>query len=576
MKNRELLVRVFAIMLCSVLVTAQSTSESTVPSNDAIRQILVERVADRQGSVGIVVGVIEPTGRRIVSYGSAGTGTRRPMDGDTVFEIGSITKVFTSLLLADLVEQGEVTLSDPVGKFLPPEVTLPERSGRVITLEDLSTHRSGLPRLPSNLAAGENPENPYASYSVDQLYEFLSHYELPRDIGSEFEYSNLGGGLLGHVVGLYAGQEYETLVTTRIAAPLGMNDTAITLSAGLERRMARGHNSRSERVSNWDLPTLAGAGALRSTAKDMLSFLAANLGYTDSSLAPALASMVSVRGPAGPAGEMGLGWIVSTRDERQTIWHNGGTGGYRAFVGFDPGANVGVVVLTNISTAAGVDDIGHHLINAEFPLLPPESPLLQAPRERTEITIDPDLLDEYVGRYQLAPNVFFTVTREGNQLSAQLTGQGTAEIYPETERDFFYRVVDAQITFETDSQGRVNALVLHQLGRDQIAQKLDSEADPIQEWFGHTVTAVDANLFDGYVGEYQLAPAVIVTVTREGDQLFEQLTGQPRFEVFPESERDYFLKVVDAQVTFETDADGSAVALILHQGGRDQRAERVE
>ncbi len=185
MKKRDFVTCVLAIVSFSFVLTAQSASESSVLSSDEIRQILVERLGDRQDSVGIVVGIIEPEGRRIVSHGSAGTDDARSLDGDTVFEIGSITKVFTSLVLADMVERGEVALDDPVEQFLPLEVTLHERNGRSISLEHLSTHSSGLPRVPSNLEAEENPDNPYARYSVDDLYDFLVEYELGRDPGAQ-------------------------------------------------------------------------------------------------------------------------------------------------------------------------------------------------------------------------------------------------------------------------------------------------------------------------------------------------------------------------------------------------------
>src|SRR5262249_11166935 len=153
---------------------------------------------------GIVVGVIEPGGRRVVPYGGLAKGDPRTLDGDTVFEIGSITKVFTSLLLADAVKRREVALTDPISKFLPDRVKSPERGDRAITLQDLSTHTSGLPRLPANFAP-KNASNPYADYSVEDLYQFLGGYQLTRDIGTQYEYSNLGGGLLGHVLALRAG-----------------------------------------------------------------------------------------------------------------------------------------------------------------------------------------------------------------------------------------------------------------------------------------------------------------------------------------------------------------------------------
>ena len=269
-----------------------------VPGTDEIREILVKRIDQQKQAVGIVVGVIEPNGRRVVAYGNLANGDPRTLDGDTIFEIGSVTKVFTSLLLADMVNRKEVALDDPAAKYLPENVRMPERSGKSITLLDLSTHSSGLPPLPSNLKP-KDPRNPYADYSVDDLYQFLSGYTLPRDPGSEFEYSNLGAGLLGHLLARRAGTDYESLIRTRITQPLGMPDTGITLSSSMKQRMATGHNAMLAPVANWDLPTLAGAGALRSSANDMLTFLEAFLGYKESPLAPAMKAMLEVRRPAG-------------------------------------------------------------------------------------------------------------------------------------------------------------------------------------------------------------------------------------------------------------------------------------
>jgi CubicO group peptidase (beta-lactamase class C family) len=168
----------------------------TLPSDSEIRSILVDRIDKQHESVGIVVGVIDARGRRVVPHGSLAKGDTRPLNGDTVFEIGSITKMFTALLLTDMVQRGDVALGDPVAKYLPPDVTMPQRGGRQITLQDLATHTSGLPRLPSNLAS-KDPSNPYVDYSIAQLYQFLSGYQLTRDIDSQFDYSNLGFGLLG-------------------------------------------------------------------------------------------------------------------------------------------------------------------------------------------------------------------------------------------------------------------------------------------------------------------------------------------------------------------------------------------
>ena len=344
----------------------------------------------------------------------------------------------------------------------------------------------------------------------------------------------------------------------------------------MRSRFAVGHDQTREPVANWDIPTLAGAGLLRSTANDLLSFLAVHLGYATSELTAPAASMLTVRRPAGPAGEVALAWHIQRGRGTEQIWHNGGTGGYRSYIGYDSAARVGVAVLTNLSTPAGVDDIGRHLLDPSSPLLPADSPLLRKPKQRTEISLDAELLQKYVGRYELAPGVLVTITRGGNQLFAQLTGQPSIAIFPESETYFFLRAVDAQIAFGTDAQGRVNGLLLSQLGRDQIARRLDTAADPIDEWFGHREKPVDPSLFDAFVGNYELQPALTISVTREGDRLFVQLTGQPRLEVFAETERDYFYKVVDAQIMFVAEGDEPATALILHQNGRDMRAPRIE
>ena len=361
-----------------------------------------------------------------------------------------------------MVRRGEVKLEDPISKYLPAAVRVPSKNGKQITLLDLATQTSGLPRLPGNMAP-KDPKNPYADYSVEQMYDFLSHYELTREIGEKYEYSNLGVGLLGHVLGRRAGVSYEELVTRRILGPLGMKDTAITLSAGMRARLAAGHDAGGEVVPNWDLPTLAGAGALRSTANDMLKFLAANLDAGDGPLSSALRDTHAVRRATGtPELDIGLGWHIFHRFGTDLVWHNGGTGGYHSWMGFIAKKGTGAVVLCNSSSE--IDDIGLHLLEPRFPLSQP-------PKARKEISVEPGLLEACVGEYQLAPTFSITVTREGNALFIQATGQPKLPIYAESETEFFLKAVDAQITFVKEG-GRVTQLVLHQNGRDLPGKKI--------------------------------------------------------------------------------------------------------
>jgi hypothetical protein len=195
------------------------------------------------------------------------------------------------------------------------------------------------------------------------------------------------------------------------------------------------------------------------------------------------------------------------------------------------------------------------------------------PSEHKEVTVNPKLFNGYIGRYQLAPDFVLTITREDDHLFAQATGQPKFQIFPESDRDYFLKVVDAQITFVTSGNDKASELILHQGGGDQHAKRLEGEPPPPKE---HKETAVDPKVFVGYIGSYQLAPNFILTITREDDHLFAQATGQPKFQIFPESDRDYFLKVVDAQITFVTDGNGRARELILHQAGMDQHAKRIE
>ena len=178
---------------------AHTASAEGMPPNDSIEMILRDRVDLYKKSVGMVVGIVNSRERKVVAYGKTDLEGDTEVGANTVFEIGSVSKVFTGTLLADAVKRGELRLEDPVSRFLPESVTVPSKDGKEITLLDLATHRSGLPRMPTNFKPAD-PQNPYADYTVANMYEFLSGYSLTRPVGEAFEYSNLGAGLLGHVL----------------------------------------------------------------------------------------------------------------------------------------------------------------------------------------------------------------------------------------------------------------------------------------------------------------------------------------------------------------------------------------
>lgn len=320
----------------------------------------------------------------------------------------------------------------------------------MITLADLATHMSGLPRMPDNFEPA-NETNPYADYTTEQMFAFVSSYQLPRDIGSEYEYSNLGAGLLGQALTQRAGKGYEALVQERITGPLAMHSTAIELSPRLSGRMATGHNEVLAIAPNWDLPAFSGAGALRSTASDLLTFLAMTLGTDKTPLTAALADTLATRRAIGEQEtSAALGWTVTKSSNGEIAWHDGGTGGHSAFIGIHPGMKTGVVVLSNANT--GVSDIGLHLLNPEIPLTKPK------PRH-TEATVDPKLFDNHVGR-------------DEDSLFGQFTGEPRLQLFPEGGHRFLTKELDAAITFTVPAAGHSPSLGLHRFGRDIPAPHL--------------------------------------------------------------------------------------------------------
>ncbi|MBN2238478.1 MAG: serine hydrolase [Dehalococcoidales bacterium] len=441
-----------------------NTGSNSFLPDEEIRTILTDRIDVRRQNMGIVVGVIDGDGRRVIAHGKNSAENRQTPDDDSVFEIGSITKVFTKLLLADMALRGEVSIDDPVENYLPDTVKVPERNGRKITLFDLAAHASGLPRVPDNLQSIYTG-NPYTGYTVERLYEFLSGYELTREIGSEREYSNLGVGLLGHALTGRAGTDYDSLIRSRICEPLGMYNTGVTFTPEMKKHLAPGHDAGLTPIDTWDFPALEGCGALRSTANDLLLFVAAHLGLAETPLAQAIRfAQTERRVPAGGGMDVSLGWGIITGDDKEIYLHHGGTGGYCSSLGYDTRSSKGAVILSN--TGWQVADIFMYLIDANAPLAEP-------PRERTAVKVDTGLYDRYTGKYRLDPEFAMSVSREGDRLFTEATGLAKYELFPENEHDFFYKVMDTQISFVTGEDGYASELLLRQYGDSDPLKRVE-------------------------------------------------------------------------------------------------------
>lgn len=499
---------------------------------------------------------------RVTTYFAGSSGTARKLDAHTLFEVGSVSKTFTATALSRLVRSRRVRLNDPVGSYLPASVHVPSRDGKAITLLNIATQHSGLPRLPTNMTPAQiESGNPYVSYTVQDLYAFLNTYKLPRDPGARFEYSNLGFGLLGLAL-THAAHEasYAALIHDEVFTPLGMSESEVATSTDPDARLAAGHNVDGDVVHSWEFTDAdAGAGAIRSDLTDMVKYLRCNLGS-----GPLASTCLFAQTPRDTftGHRIGLAWW--TDDGTGIIEHGGDTAGFHSMVAMNASRTKGVVIL---SSGPQVTDIARHLLDPSLPVAHPSA----------SATIPTATLDQYVGTYKNeSAGIVYTITRTGERLEAQIQGQQAAAIYPSRWPDhFYYKVVPAYIEFVRQS-GAVAGLILTQSGQQVPCYKIGANGKPLatslQPSYPPLVT-LDAATLEQYAGKYVFAGGTVMEVTVQDGHVFVALGTQSPSEVYASAKDEFYSKIVDAQITF-TRTGGAVTGLILHQNGYDQPATK--
>ncbi|NQZ88979.1 MAG: serine hydrolase [Colwellia sp.] len=457
--------KLFLIKYLFIGLVVLTCSQISAKNIDALKQILDQRINQQNTGIGIVIGLLHGEQEHFEMRGNMNLTENKLVVPTTLFEIGSISKTFTSLVLADMVIKGEVNLDDRVSKYLPDSVIMPVRSGKHITLRHLATHTSGLSRMPSNFDPAD-PSNPYVDYSVEDLYHFLSAYQLTRDIGEKAEYSNVGMGLLGHVLTLVANTDYESMIRKRILVPLNMHNTVIKFKNEALNNVAIGHDHEGKPTSYWDVAALAGAGAIRSSAEDMIKYLKLQMGMIDSDLNKAVALTHQFETVFMGKMKIGLAWIKMPSPNGEFIMHSGGTGGFASFIGFNNTKKVGVVILGNSSIP--VNTIGMaYMANKLDKLL-----AMQANKARKKvkansdiiIELNPELINEYIGDYQLAPGFILTISAEQGKLFAQATGQHKLALAALSLTEFANQKLGARMIFQRDTDNRINRMAFFQGG----------------------------------------------------------------------------------------------------------------
>jgi len=428
----------------------------------AIGDLLEQRIDRDRRALGMAVGVVSPEGRRFFTRGVRGANDSVPVDADTLFEIGSATKVVTALLLADAVRRGELALDDAAQDHLPPGVRLPEREGQRITLRQLATHTSALPMFPPG--APPFGDLAWSSYSAQRLFEALADFVLPRAGGEAWEYSNSGFGLLGQVLSFAAGLDYESLARSRVLAPLGMESTAIALSPSLAARAATPHGADLAPTGKLQLPGLEGAGALWSSAADMTTFVAATLGLVETPLADAFAATLDGPRVGNPLGaEQALGWWVWPARTGVLLNHDGGTAGFAASIFCDPAAEAGVVVLAN--STVPVSDLARRILRPDEP-----RPTASAPASG-DVKMTDAQLERLVGVYETESGARFVIEREGAGLVLQAPNAPRLVLAPTSDTAFTSAVAGLGATFTIGPDGRGAALAIDFAGRRTDARR---------------------------------------------------------------------------------------------------------
>ena len=485
-----------------------------------------------------------------------------PVGPETKFRIGSISKQFTAAAILKLVEEGKMKLDDKLSKYIP---DFPR--GDEVTIHHLLTHTSGIHSYTNEANFVERVTGPI---SWAALVQEIKAYEYDFDPGSNWQYNNSGYFILGYLVEQVSGMSFNAYLKKTFFAPLGMKNTGVHVHGKKLKNEALGYDAENpDSIAvglDWDMSWAGGAGNLYSTVGDLFLWNEAifnGRALQAGSLKAAHTPVLLNDGELPPTLEFdgyGYGWALTSFREAQEITHSGGLHGFLTNLSRLPGENLTVAVLTNSTPPIAKDptQYTHDLIE-----LFAWANLADQASFSVKENINYDLYDEYTGFYEYPGGALLEVTREGNSLMAKLADQPVYEIFPQTDTKFFWKEVDAQIEFFRDEYGIVTHGIHTQYGQTVKAPRVEPDI----------AIEVDPAIYDRYTGEYELGP-VVITITREGDQIFAQVTGQPAFEIFPKSETEYFLKVVKAYITFVADDSGKVTHLELEQGGAKQKALR--
>lgn len=549
------MIRTFRLTLLLIVGLYTTTSAQT----DSLSSYASKQLpADKPGAVVLVL----KDGKTLLrsGYGLANIEARQALQPDMVFRIGSITKQFTSTAILKLAEEGKIKLTENITTYLPNFKT---PGGVTVTVEQLLNHTSGLKSYTS-LPDVMTKENKAKAITVPAMLDLIAGKPMDFEPGATMLYNNSGYFLLGAIVEKVSGMTYEEYLAKNFFKPLGMKST-YTSDTKISK-LTTGYTPASEdsfAVADYVHPSLPySAGMIFSTVDDLARWNAAlfvGKVIKQTSLDKAWSSTTTSNGVTH---SYGFGWQLGRIENWKTIGHGGGIDGFVSFEMYVPDEKLYVCVLSN-NMSVPTQEMSYELATRALNL---------TPKTYAAIPIDPSALDAYVGVYDISPAESRVIRREGNTLFSQRTGGPKYEIYPYAEDAFAFKGSDSRILFSRNSKNEVVGMQL--IDRSWVPQKSAKTAKPLPA--ERTEISIEPAVFDPYVGEYELVPGFVIKVWREDAAFKAQATGQPAFDIYPESESRFFLKVVDALIEFKRDDQGTVSGLILFQGGREMPGKKIK
>ncbi|MCI0513617.1 serine hydrolase [candidate division KSB1 bacterium] len=496
-------------------------------------------------------------------WGLANIKKQIPITPQTTFRIGSITKQFTAAAILRLQEQGRISVNDPLSKYLP---DFPE--AQTVTIRHLLQHTSGIQSYTSVPDFLKDVSKPIRPEDLVQKISKLGSIFKP---GENWSYNNSGFFLLGYLVEKLSGLSYQKFLQQEFFTPLAMNQTGVYTKGLALPAEAIGYTYESDKVKlamDWDMSHAGGAGNLYSNVDDLYRWNEAIFNgkvLSDSSFRMAMTPAKLNNGEIANAmgASYGFGWGLADFRGCKSVEHGGGLHGFNAQLSRLPEKKVTVIVLSNCLNNLPQLNPGTLARDLLEVFLWEE---LATKAANVVVQLSPAQLKAFVGRYDYGQSGILEVTQTDNRLFAQLTGQPRFEIFPRSENEFFWKVVEASVEFIKDAQGQVTHAMHQQGGGTLKALRLQEKV----------IVSVDPKIYQAYVGKYEIQPGMIMTISTEGNQLWTQVTGQPKFELFPESETDFFLKVVNAQLHFVRDEKGVVTKLLLNQSGMQFEARKTD